>query len=52
MTMTDRIPGEPVEDEGTPRWVKVFFTLAIIVVVVFVVALVVGGGHRPGRHGL
>ncbi len=36
---------------GTPRWVKVFGIIAIVVVLLFVVMLVAGGGrHGPGRH--
>jgi hypothetical protein len=38
-------------DTGTPRWVKVFGLIALIVVVLFVVVLLVrGGDHGPGRH--
>jgi hypothetical protein len=35
---------------GTPRWVKVFGIIAVIVIVVFVVVLVTRGAHGPGRH--
>jgi len=36
---------------GTPRWVKVFGVIALILVVLVVVMLVTGrGGHGPGRH--
>ena len=36
---------------ATPRWVKVFGLVALLVVVVFVVLLLLGrGGHGPGRH--
>jgi len=36
---------------GTPRWVKVFRIVALVVVVLFIVVLLVGGGeHGPGRH--
>jgi hypothetical protein len=36
---------------GTPRWVKVFGLIALVVLVLFVVVLLVGGGkHGPGRH--
>jgi hypothetical protein len=34
---------------GTPRWVKVFGIIALVVVLLFVVLLLTGG-HRPGRH--
>jgi hypothetical protein len=35
---------------GTPRWVKVFGLIALVVVVLFVVVMLIGGGHGPGRH--
>jgi hypothetical protein len=37
---------------GTPRWVKVFGIVALIVVVVFVILVLTGrgGGHGPSRH--
>jgi hypothetical protein len=37
---------------GTPRWVKVSATVALVLVVVVVVMLLMGapGGHGPGRH--
>jgi hypothetical protein len=36
---------------GTPRWVKVFGIIALIVAVLLVVMLIAGrGGHGPGRH--
>jgi ABC-type transporter Mla subunit MlaD len=38
---------------GTPRWVKVFGIIALVLVVLVVVMLVTGrGGHGPGRHTL
>jgi ABC-type transporter Mla subunit MlaD len=39
-------------DTGTPRWVKVFAIIAVLVVLLFVVLVVTGrgGGHGPGRH--
>ena len=38
-------------DSGTPRWVYVFGTIAIIVALLFVILLLVGGGrHGPGRQ--
>jgi hypothetical protein len=40
------------DDEGTPRWVKLFGVIAAVVVVLIVVLLVFGGGHGPRRHGL
>jgi hypothetical protein len=37
---------------GTPRWVKVFGIVALLVVLVFVILVVTGRGgeHGPGRH--
>ena len=41
--------GEPIA--GTPRWVKAFGVIALVVVVLFVIVLLVRGGeHGPGRH--
>jgi ABC-type transporter Mla subunit MlaD len=38
-------------DTGTPRWVKVFGVISVIVVLLFVIMLFAGGGrHGPGRH--
>ena len=37
---------------GTPRWVKVFGVIALVVVLVFVILVLTGRGgeHGPGRH--
>lgn len=35
---------------GTPRWVKVFGIIAIVVILLFVILLVIGGSHGPRRH--
>jgi hypothetical protein len=37
---------------GTPRWVKVFGIIALVLILVFVILLLTGGGggHGPGRH--
>lgn len=35
----------------TPRWVKVFGIIAILVALLFVAQLLIGGGrHGPSRH--
>jgi|GEM_PF-659910 len=34
---------------STPRWVKVFGIIALLLVLLFVV-LILTGGHDPGRH--
>jgi hypothetical protein len=46
--VTDETPAA----ETTPRWVKVFGLVAVVVILLFVVVLVVSGpgGHGPGRH--
>ena len=35
---------------GTPRWVKVFGLIGIILVMLFVLGLLTGRHHGPGRH--
>jgi hypothetical protein len=35
---------------GTPRWVKVFGIILVILVLLFIVTLLIGGGHGPARH--
>jgi hypothetical protein len=57
MTEQERDPntGAPAADRGsatgTPRWVKVFGVITVLVVVLFVVVVLVRGGeHGPGRH--
>jgi hypothetical protein len=35
---------------STPRWVKVFGIIALVVVLLFVILLFTRGPHRPGRH--
>jgi hypothetical protein len=49
---TGRDPGmgsarEPTTG-GTPRWVKIFGIIALVLVVLFLIMLLTGG---PGRHG-
>jgi hypothetical protein len=41
---------DPPPDTGTPRWVKVFGIIALVVVLLVVVATFIGGEHGPGRH--
>ena len=42
----------PLHDKGTPRWVKVFGIIAVVLVLLFVVIQFTGfgGSHGPGRH--
>jgi hypothetical protein len=35
---------------GTPRWVKVFGIIALVVVLLFVISLLAGVRHGPGLH--
>ena len=35
---------------GSPRWVKVFGIIALVLVLLFVVMMLTG--HGPGRHGV
>ena len=35
---------------GTPRWVKVFGIIVIVVVLLVVAGMFIGGEHGPGRH--
>ncbi len=36
---------------GTPRWVKVFGIIGLVLILLFVVLQSIGGGgHGPGRH--
>ena len=57
--MSDELPsrGHAANDQdgsstiGMPRWVKVFFIVAVALAVLAVVAMLVfGGEHGPGRH--
>ena len=46
---------DPFENNSTyrtPRWVKIFGIIALIVILLVVVVLVtgIGGEHGPGRH--
>jgi hypothetical protein len=35
---------------GTPRWVKVFGIIALVLILVFVISLLAGVRHGPGMH--
>ena len=52
--MADVPTQDAADDElasPTPRWVKVFIAIGVVVALVVLVVLVVGGGgHGPGRH--
>ena len=45
-------PGLDSDAYSTPRWVKVFGAIALMVVLLFVVLMLIRGpgGHGPGRH--
>ena len=49
MAQTSREPG-PGSTPGTPRWVKVFGIIALVLVLVFVISLLAGVRHGPGMH--
>ena len=48
--MADPSQQSDMEPQTTPRWVKVFGIIAVIVVLLFVVMLFAPGSHGPGRH--
>lgn len=40
------------DDDGMPRWVKVFIAIGLIIALLLVAVLVFGDAeHGPGRHG-
>jgi hypothetical protein len=41
---------DPPSSTGTPRWVKVFGVITVLLIVLFVVLLVSGVRHGPSRH--
>jgi hypothetical protein len=43
-------PNDRGSTTGTPRWVKAFALIALVVVVLFVVLNISGGEHGPSRH--
>jgi hypothetical protein len=44
--------GSTASYPGTPRWVKVFGIIALVLILLVVVIMVTAdaGGHGPGRH--
>jgi hypothetical protein len=53
--MADRPPyGDTGHDTGTPRWVKVFGTIFLVVALLFFIMMFTRGpggrGHGPGLH--
>ena len=49
MAQTPFEPG-PGSRRGTPRWVKVFGIIALVLVVLFVISLLAAARHGPGMH--
>jgi hypothetical protein len=49
MAQTPLEPGHG-STPGTPRWVKVFGIIALVLVLVFVISLLAGVRHGPGMH--
>ena len=46
-----RETGEQDSITGTPRWVKLFGIVALVLILLVVILLLTGGGgHGPGRH--
>ncbi len=41
---------DPPPYPGTPRWVKVFGIIVIVLVLLVVAMMFIGGEHGPGRH--
>jgi hypothetical protein len=41
---------DPGSTTATPRWLKVFGIVALVVILLVGVLLLVGGEHGPGRH--
>ena len=49
MAQTPREPGHG-STRGTPRWVKSFGIIALVLVVLFIISLLAGVRHGPGMH--
>lgn len=47
---TDNVRPYYDSTNSTPRWVKVFGVIGLVLVLLFVVLQFIGGGHGPGRH--
>jgi len=46
-----RVRPDRTSPPATPRWVKVFGIIALVLILLVVIAMLVGGGnHGPGRH--
>ena len=46
----ENFPDSTERSSGTPRWVKVFAAIAVILGLLAAVILLTGEGHGPGRH--
>jgi len=50
-TKEDRIKPDHGSTTGTPRWVKVFGIIVLVLVLLVVIMMIFGSGeHGPGRH--
>jgi hypothetical protein len=49
-TSDDTGAGPSRESSDTPRWVKVFGLIAVVLLVLLLVIALLTGGHGPGRH--
>lgn len=44
------MPDTADDNASTPRWVKVFGIIALIVILLFVILFLTRGSHGPSRH--
>ena len=44
------MPDTADDNEKTPRWVKIFGIVALLVLLAFVMMFLTRSGHGPGRH--
>lgn len=45
------VTSDPGQDEGMPRWVRLFGLVSLVLAVLVVIVVLVGGGnHGPGQH--
>lgn len=43
-------PPNPNGSPSTPRWVKAFGIISVVLVLLFIVMVIAGGNHGLGRH--
>ena len=42
--------GDNDDNVGTPRWVKVFGIISLVVILIFIILMLTRGSHGPSRH--